>query len=92
MNIYRLTPRDLSCKDWKASDFKGVLIVRAESSDNALGLARSRYQKTPVTPPLSDTIQNPWTAFNVDYEEVTDSGYSIDGDEEILEEIPYKEE
>ena len=87
MNIYKLTPRDLSSKDWKASEFKGVLIVRAEDARKALSLASSRYQKTPVTPPLSDTIHNPWTAFNVDYEKVTDSGYSTEGDEEILEEI-----
>jgi len=34
-----------------------------------------------------NTMRLPWTGANTDFEYVTDSKYSIDGDEEILEEI-----
>ncbi len=40
MKIYKLIPKNPSSKVWEESDFKGVLIVRAEDSDNTLRMAR----------------------------------------------------
>ena len=92
MNIYKLTPRDSGSEVWSGSDFKGALIVRAKESYNALRLARLKYKTTQMHMIESqETAYGPWTGANTDFEYVTDSKYSIDGAEEILEEIPLKE-
>ena len=88
MKIYKLIPRNPSSNVWEGSDFKGALIVRAKESDNALRLARLKYKTTQMHMIESqETAYGPWTGANTDFEYVTDSKYSIDGDEEILEEI-----
>ncbi len=88
MKIYKLIPRDLSSDVWGGSNFKGALIVRAKESDNALRMARLKYKTTQMHMIESqETAYGPWTGANTDFEYVTDSKYSIDGDEEILEEI-----
>ena len=92
MNIYKLTPRDPDSEVWSGSDFKGALIVRAKESDNALRMARLKYKTTQTHQIESqETAHGPWTGANTDFDFVTDSKYSIEGDEEILEEIPQKE-
>lgn len=89
MKIYKLIPRNPDSKVWEGSDFKGVLIVRAEESDNALRMARLKYRTTQTHQIESqETAYGPWTGANTDFEYVTDSKYSIDGAEEILEGIP----
>ncbi len=88
MKIYKLIPRDPGSNVWEGSSFKGALIVRAEEMDNALRLARLKYKTTQMHQIESiSTAYGPWTGANTDFEYVTDSKYSIDGDEEILEEI-----
>ena len=88
MKIYKLTPRDPSSKVWEGSNFKGAIIVRAEKSDSALMLARLKYKTTQTYQIESqETAYGPWTGANTDFDFVTDSKYSIEGDEEILEEI-----
>ncbi len=88
MKIYKLIPRNPSSDVWGGSNFKGTLIVRAEESDNALRLARLKYKSTQMHMIESqETAYGPWTGANTDFEYVTDSKYSIDGDEEILEEV-----
>jgi hypothetical protein len=92
MKIYKLTPRDQGSEVWSGSDFKGSLIVRAKESDNALRMARLKYKVTQTHQIESQvTAYGPWTGANTDFDYVTDSKYSIEGDEEILEEIPQKE-
>jgi len=92
VKIYKLTPRDTGSKVWEGSVFKGSLIVRAEESDNALRLARLRYKTTQTHQIESqETAYGPWTGANTDFDYVTDSKYSIEGEEKILEEIPQKE-
>ena len=88
MKIYKLTPRDPSSKVWEGSNFKGSLIVRAEESNNALRLARLKYKTTQTHQIDSqETAYGPWTGANTDFDYITDSKYSIEGVEEILEEI-----
>ena len=92
MKIYKLTPRNPGSKVWEGSDFKGALIVRAKESDNALRQARLKYKTTQMHMIESqETAYGPWTGANTDFDYVTDSKYSIEGDEEILEEIIQKE-
>ena len=92
MKIYKLTPRDPGSEVWSGSNFKGSLIVRAEESDNALRMARLKYKVTQTHQIESQvTAYGPWTGANTDFDYVTDSKYSIEGDEEILEEIIQKE-
>ncbi len=89
MKIYKLIPRNPGSNVWEGSTFKGALIVRAEESDNALRMARLRYRTTQMHQIEShETAYGPWTGVYTNFEYVTDSKYSIDGDEEILEEIP----
>lgn len=88
MKIYKLKPRNPDSKVWEGSSFKGALIVRAKETDNALRMARLKYKITQMHKIDSqETAYGPWTGANTDFEYVTDSKYSIDGDEEILEEI-----
>ncbi len=88
MNIYKLTPREPDSEVWSGSNFKGALIVRAEESDNALRMARLKYRTTQMHQIESqETAYGPWTGANTDFDYVTDSKYSIEGNEEILEEI-----
>ena len=88
MKIYKLIPRNPSSTVWGGSNFKGTLIVRAKESDNALRMARLKYKTTQLHMIESqETAYGPWTGANTDFEYVTDSKYSIDGDEEILDEI-----
>ncbi len=88
MKIYKLIPRNPSSDVWGGSDFKGALIVRAKESDNALRMARLKYKTTQTHMIESqETAYGPWTGANTDFEYVTDSKYSIEGDEEILDEI-----
>ena len=88
MNIYKLKPRDPASSVWAGSDFKGELIVRAKECDNALRMARLKYRTTQMHQIESqETAYGPWTGANTDFEYITDSKYSIEGDEEILEEI-----
>ncbi len=92
MNIYKLTPRDPDSEVWSGSDFKGGLIVRAKESDNALRMARLKYRTTQTHQIESQqTAYGPWTGANTDFDYVTDSKYSIEGEEEILEEISLEE-
>ncbi len=88
MNIYKLKPRNPDSSVWEGSNFKGELIVRAKECDNALRMARLKYKTTQTHMIESqETAYGPWTGANTDFEYVTDSKYSVDGDEEILEEI-----
>jgi hypothetical protein len=55
-------------------------------------MARLKYRATQTHQIESqETAYGPWTGANTDFDYVTDSKYSIEGDEEILEEIPQKE-
>ena len=66
----------------------GCFVVRAKESDNALRMARLKYKTTQTHMIESqETAYGPWTGANTDFEYVTDSKSSIEGDEEILEEI-----
>ena len=93
MKIYKLTPRNPGSKVWEGSDFKGALIVRAKESDNALRHGKVKVQDNAncIMIDSQETAYGPWTGANTDFDYVTDSKYSIEGDEEILEEIPQKE-
>ncbi len=92
MKIYKLTPREPDSEVWTGSNFKGALIVRAEETDNALRMARLKYRTTQTHQIESQvTAYGPWTGANTDFDYVTDSKHSVEGDEEILEEIPLEE-
>ncbi len=68
--------------------FKGALIVRAKEPANALRMARLKYKTTQMHHIESqETAYGPWTGANTHFDYVTDSKYSIEGNEEILEEI-----
>ncbi|MBT3877577.1 MAG: hypothetical protein HON76_00705 [Candidatus Scalindua sp.] len=88
MKIYKLMPRNPDSKVWEGSSFKGTLIVRAKETDNALRMARLKYKTTQMhVIDSQETAYGPWTGANTDFDYVADSKYSIDGDEEILDEI-----
>ena len=88
MKIYKLMPRNPDSKVWEGSSFKGTLIVRAKETDNALRMARLKYKTTQMhVIDSQETAYGPWTGANTDFVYVADSKYSIDGDEEILDEI-----
>ncbi len=90
MKIFKLVPKNLNSPDWGESNLPEKVIVRAEDENKARRIAafsfappveiKSRVQPSPI---------NPWESSNhVDCKEETDSKYSIDGDEEILDPNP----
>lgn len=60
MNIYKLTPIDLSSHHWKASIFRGEIIIRAENEDRARTIATNALWI--ATPAISGALKlyNPW--------------------------------
>jgi hypothetical protein len=86
MKIFKLEPKNLDSHHWNASVYNDIAIVRAKDEKHARIKAaftfsiavevKSNSDATPISPWLLDD--------HVDCIGETDSGYPIDGDEEIL--------
>ncbi len=85
MRIWRLKALSLSSPHWKASTYKGDLIVRAETQANARRLATQAFWIKTDKTPLQEVPANPWAhSWLVAAEVVEGSQYDWRGKEEIL--------
>jgi hypothetical protein len=84
MQIWKLQPIDPDDPSWKAQDFKGPFIVRAENEARA---RRKVFLRTAQLAPLvgKTSFGSPWTTIEkTTCDPCLDSGLSPDGPEEIL--------
>ena len=91
MKIYKLTPLDLSNHHWKASIFRGEIIIRAENEDRARTIATNALWI--ATPAISGalTLYNPWERLGGLSEccKLLGSDFNEDGEEAILSPSEY---
>jgi hypothetical protein len=59
MRVWRLIPVDLQAPAWKATIYKGVVMVRAESERRARELARKGFSDGRL--PVTTSAGPPWT-------------------------------
>jgi hypothetical protein len=80
MTIWRLIPVDLAASHWRATIYKGPLVVRAASEQQARELARQDFA------PAGGSRDQPWSCPEVVRAEVIDDPHYPDaGAAEILE-------
>ena len=86
MPIWELRPIDHDSADWRASKYKGRVVIRAPSEDRARDLAGSRFHDMSRRIPGGDTPLSPWRQPDlVACTRLNDSGYDESGPEEILD-------
>ncbi len=85
MRIWRLKALILTSYHWKASTYKGDLIVRAETQANARRLASQAFWIKTDKIPGKEVAVNPWAhSWLVAAEVLKGSQYDWHGKEEIL--------
>jgi hypothetical protein len=88
MQVWKLTPVDLSDPNWNASSHRGLVIVRAQSESAARALAAKAFDTAIRFPPHATIVVPPWTrASCVKAERITDKRYPSRGPAEILEPV-----
>jgi hypothetical protein len=82
--VWRLIPVDLQATAWRATVYKGPVVVRAESEQQARELARRDFSDAAL--PLAAADDPPWTRPEVvRAEPLDDPRYPAAGRPEILE-------
>ena len=87
MKIWKLTPIDLSHRDWETSKYSGEIIVRAESEERVRKFLTDKLCMAATKPPGDEIPKNPWSQHSplVSAVEVKDESYPKTGKEEILD-------
>jgi hypothetical protein len=86
MAIWELIPTDETSEDWRASQYKGRIVVRASSEDKARDVVSLKFHDASKRTPRGDTPLNPWRQSGlVVCKPLRDSGYDENGPDEILE-------
>ena len=84
MLVFELNPIDLNDPAWAASDYKGRVIVRADTGGRARELAKDRFHSTAPRNPAQGTPLPPWeSASKVSCRVI--EGYPEEGPEGVLE-------
>jgi len=85
MTIWKLNPINLNHHDWEASGYRGEVIIRAESEENARQVAASAFRIAATKPPGEKLQGDPWKQVAlVPVVEVMDESYPATGKDEIL--------
>ncbi|MEW6331238.1 MAG: hypothetical protein AB1560_07245 [Pseudomonadota bacterium] len=85
MPIWKLTPKDINSRDWEASIYRGVVIIRAESERRARQIASNTFGiATEVK--LGERIAiNPWgQSLHVSAATIFDNKYHDSGNEGVV--------
>lgn len=86
MRIWKLSPLDTSARDWEASTYRGIAIVRAKSEEEARLCAMQRFAIATKRDPKGGVRLCPWTQEKlVSCEELVDSKYQPNGEAAVLE-------
>ncbi|MCF8721882.1 hypothetical protein [Nitrospina gracilis] len=90
MKIFRAEPipEFIDEHHWRRSTHKGWVIVRAENEDKARSLVAIEFGFAPERIPGQELPVNPWWSHasftELAQTEIEDAGYTLDGEEEIL--------
>jgi len=85
MAIWSLYSIDDNSPNWRASTYKGDLLIRAETESKARQIAAMEYGIAPEKIPGGATIFAPWNCGQtVACKQIHDSDYDENGQEEIL--------
>ena len=86
MHIWKLSPLDMSTRDWESSTYRGVAIVRAKNEEEARQCAMRRFSIAVERNPKEDLRLCPWTQGElVLCQELFDSQYQATGETTVLE-------
>lgn len=86
MPIWKLEPQNVDSPHWQASLYKGPVIVRAASEQEARHLAMQRFRSATAERAGQDTLLNPWSQEPlVICTQVLHTGYDEAGKDEVLE-------
>ena len=85
MPIWKLTPVDLTNRNWEASTYKGEVIARADSEEAARARAQAAFAIATLLVPGEREKVAPWKYPDlVQCRRLPDSAYSEEGPEAIL--------
>ena len=92
--IWKLTPLDLESHNWRASTYKGQVIIRAATEDRARRIASMAFGIAVKRVLGETTAINPWGRIigESSCERLVDSAYPEDGPDEILDPAEYNHE
>ncbi len=92
MKIFELTPANLESRNWKASRYRGIVIVRAATERAARIKANGCFAVAAASPPLGETLAiAPWNSSDVACRVIEDSDYPTDGPAGVLDPIGYED-
>lgn len=93
MKIWELRPIDPSHRNWRASTYKGSVIIRAPDEERARWIAKLALDIATEGKLGEDVVFSPWGDDTVvGIQERTDSGYPDNGPEAILDPPEYDHE
>jgi hypothetical protein len=86
MQIWKLTPLDLTDANWEASSHRDVSIVRAHDEESARAIAAKAFDVVTRFPPGRGVRTPPWKrASLVRVEQIDDPRYDRHGPPSVLE-------
>lgn len=86
MPIWELRPTDKESDHWRASKYRGRVVVRAPSEDKARDLASSKFHDMSKRVLGGDTPLNPWRQSDlIACQRLMNSAYDESGPDEVLE-------
>lgn len=85
--IWKLVPLNPESQNWRASTYKGAIIIRAATEDRARRIASMAFGIATKRVLGEDTIVNPWGRIigEASCERITKPEYPEDGPDEILD-------
>ena len=87
MQLWKLTPLDLSAPNWEASTHKGPVIVRAPNEVAARKEANNKFGHAASKQPIGDPVRHPpWDHDSlVSAETINDERFEVEGPTEVLD-------
>ncbi len=87
MQLWKLTPLDLSAPNWEASTYIGPAIVRAPDEVEARTAANKKFSRWANKQPIGDPVRHPpWDlALLVTAVTIDDERFEVEGPTEVLD-------
>jgi hypothetical protein len=85
ISIYKLTPTEKESEHWRATTYKGPVIIRATNEDSRKIAELEFFKVTKRTSVHGDTLLSPWLQPDlVKCERLENSDYAENGPAEVL--------
>jgi hypothetical protein len=86
MTVWKLSPVDLTDKNWEASSHRGAVIVRAPDEEMAREAAEQAFGVKTRFKPGAGVIARPWKRDSiVKAEQIKDPRFELEGATEVLD-------